>query len=55
MTTLILTTKQIHFIIKYLKHLNIMEHTESFGSFTTVRNNTCTTLIHGLIFKELYL
>jgi len=28
--TYILTTKQIHYIIKYMKHLNITEHIESF-------------------------
>ena len=28
-----LTIKQIHNIIKYMKHLNITEHIESFGSF----------------------
>jgi len=29
-----LTIKQIHYIIKYMKHLNITEHIESFEGFS---------------------
>ena len=44
-TAYILSTKQIHCVIKYIKHLNILKHIESFITVTVVIQHVYSLII----------